>query len=91
MDKINRVKESGKSVYSYYLHKHKGYSDEEAFENAIDRNSKYVYVEIDGVSYPIKEAMKVVGCQVGYSTVMKRIKFGMSPYEAITRPNQVYK
>jgi len=91
MNKINRLEEEGKSIYSYYLHKHKGYSDEEAFEKARDKNSKFVYVEIDGVSYPIKEAMKVVGCQVGYSTVMKRIKFGMSPLEAITRPNLLYK
>lgn len=85
-DIVSKVKESGKSLHSYYKLRDKGYSEEEAFELAIVKGSKSPTVEIHGVEYSIKEAMVILVCDVAYSTVMSRIKFGMSPYEAITRP-----
>jgi len=86
-DIVNKVKESGKSLHSYYKLRDKGYSEEEALELAIVKGSKSPIVEIEGVEYSIKEAMELLPCEVAYSTVMSRIKFGMSPYEAITRPS----
>lgn len=85
-DIVNKVKKSGKSLHSYYKLRDKGYSEEEAFELAITKGTKSPIVKIDDKEYSIKEAMKILPCDVAYSTVMSRIKFGMSPYEAITRP-----
>lgn len=86
----NRVKEAGKSLPSYYKLRDKGYSEEEAFEKAIIVGSKSIFVEIDGIEYPLKEAMVVVNCEVDYTTVIKRMKQGMTAYQAITRPSQKY-
>lgn len=85
-DKVNKIKEAGKSLHSYYKLRDKGYSEEEAFELAIIKGSKSPVVEIEGVEYSIKEAMKILPCDVAYKTVMGRIKYGMTPYEAITKP-----
>jgi hypothetical protein len=89
---INRVKEAGKSLPSYYKLRDKGYSEEEAFEKAREVGSYNIYVEIEGVQYSLKEAMKVVNCEVDYTTVIKRMKTGgMSAYQAITKPKTTYK
>jgi septation ring formation regulator EzrA len=86
---LQKLKEANKSLHSYYRHINLGYSVEEAFEKAVIKSSKFITVEINGVSYFIKDAMKLVECQVTYSTVMKRIQKGMSPLEAITKPSQL--
>ncbi len=90
MSTVKKVKEAGKSVNNYYRLRDRGLSEEEAFEQAKPAKS-FNLITIDGVEYSIPEAMKKLDCKVEYSTVMKRIKFGMSIIEAITRPNQVYK
>jgi hypothetical protein len=84
---VNRLKEANKSEYHYYRCREQGYSIEEALELAKEKNSRYIEVEIDGIVYPLKEAMRVVNCEVDYTTVLRRMQNGMSGYEAITRPS----
>lgn len=85
-DIVKRLKEANKSEYDYYKCREKGYSIEEALELAKEKNSRYIKVEVNGVLYPLKEAMKIVNCEVDYTTVLRRIKLGMTQYQAITRP-----
>lgn len=80
--------QANKSLHSYYRYRNQGYSVEEAFEKAIVKGSKFITIEIYGDTYTIKEAMALVNCQLTYSAVMKRIKAGMSPLDAITKPSE---
>jgi hypothetical protein len=90
MSTVKRVKEAGKSLDSYYRLRDRGLSEEEAFEQAKPSKS-ITTINIDEIEYTIPQAMKKLNSTVDYSTVMKRIKFGMSIIDAITRPNQIYK
>ena len=85
-----RIKEAGKSEYDYFINRRLGYSEEEAFNLAKPKNQKFIYVEINGESYSLSKAMEMLNCEVDYTTVLKRIKFGMTPYEAVTKPKVRY-
>lgn len=89
MSTVKRVKEAGKSINNYYRLRDRGLSEEEAFEQAKPLKV-FKLVTIDGVEYTIPQAMKRLNCEVDYTTVIKRIQNGMTPYDAIIRPKVKY-
>lgn len=85
---IERLTKANKSYAHYYSLKHQGYSHEEAFEKTPQKYSYYIGVLINGIEYPIKEAMTLLDCKLKYTTVLYRINKGIDPLTAITLPKK---